>query len=132
MTAFDPYDVWLGIGPDEQPASHYRLLGLRAFESNADVIDHAADRHTAHLKSFAAGERAAFAQKLLGEINAARVCLLDAKAKAEYDAKLRGAKAVATPSVISVTAPKIPLSAAPVKSSAPIPARSEPAASASL
>ncbi len=29
---FDPYHKWLGIPPDEQPANHYRLLGLELFE----------------------------------------------------------------------------------------------------
>ena len=25
---FDPYHRWLGIPPEEQPADHYRLLGI--------------------------------------------------------------------------------------------------------
>ena len=41
--SFDPYHVWLGIPPDEQPPNRYRLLGIRAFEANQDVIDNAAD-----------------------------------------------------------------------------------------
>jgi hypothetical protein len=77
--AFDPYHVWLGIAPDEQPADHYRLLGLRAFEANPDVIDHAADRQATHLRSFSTGDRADIAQRLLNEAAAARVCLLDAQ-----------------------------------------------------
>ena len=40
--AFDPYHKWLGIPPEQQPASHYRLLGIAEFESDADVIDTAA------------------------------------------------------------------------------------------
>ena len=35
---FDPYHVWLGIPPEEQPPSHYRLLGLRPLEADGDVI----------------------------------------------------------------------------------------------
>jgi hypothetical protein len=125
MTAFDPYHVWLGIGPEEQPANHYRLLGLRTFESNADAIDHAADRHSAHLKSFAAGERADLAQKLLNEIAAARVCLLDAKAKAEYDAKLRALQ----PAMWRATLPVTPSPGTPPASPSPtpIPLRTESA-----
>ena len=46
---FNPYHVWLAIPPDEQPANFYRLLGVRQFETNADVIDSAADRQMAHL-----------------------------------------------------------------------------------
>jgi hypothetical protein len=41
---FDPYHQWLSIPPEEQPANHYRLLGLKTFESNADIIDSAAQR----------------------------------------------------------------------------------------
>ena len=26
---FDPYHIWLGIPPEEQPPNHYRLLGCR-------------------------------------------------------------------------------------------------------
>jgi hypothetical protein len=126
MTAFDPYHVWLGIPPEEQPANHYRLLGLRAFESNADVIDHAADRQMAHLRSFSAGERAGIAQKLLNEVSAARVCLLDAAKRAEYDARLNAALA---PAQAPVTLPAMP----PVSERAawkpmPIPAPAAPAA----
>ena len=41
-TSFDPYHKWLGIPPDQQPAHHYRLLGIGLFESDADVIEAAA------------------------------------------------------------------------------------------
>ena len=42
---FDPYYTWLGIRPEEQPADHYRLIGLRQFEENADVISNAVDQN---------------------------------------------------------------------------------------
>ena len=38
---------WLGIPADEQPPNHYRLLGLRVFEDDPEVIDAAADKHLA-------------------------------------------------------------------------------------
>ena len=41
--ATGPYHKWLGIVPDQQPASHYRLLAIEEFESDADVIDGAAE-----------------------------------------------------------------------------------------
>ena len=41
---FDPYHTWLGIPPEEQPADHYRLLGLRRFESNVEAIANAMDQ----------------------------------------------------------------------------------------
>ena len=42
--SFDPYYKWLGIPPDEQPPNHYRLLGVRDFEADAEVIENAADQ----------------------------------------------------------------------------------------
>ena len=53
--AFDAYYVWLGIGPEEQPANHYRLLGIRLFEPNPEVIESAADRQMAHIRTFQSG-----------------------------------------------------------------------------
>lgn len=86
---FDPYRKWLGIPPAEQPADHYRLLGVGRFEDDADTIDSAADRQMAHVRTFQAGPHSALSQQLLNEIAAARVCLLDSAKKAEYDARLR-------------------------------------------
>ena len=48
----DPYHVWLGIPPEEQPPNHYRLLGIAMFESQPDVIATAADRQMGHLRTF--------------------------------------------------------------------------------
>lgn len=86
---FDPYYTWLGIPTAEQPAHHYRLLGLNVFEGNPTVIDHAADRQMAHVRTFQSGKRAVASQKLLNEIARARVCLLNAEKKATYDSELR-------------------------------------------
>ena len=52
---FDPYYQWLGIPPHDQPPTHYRLLGLVPFESNDNVIDSAANRQMAHLKTMTTG-----------------------------------------------------------------------------
>ena len=87
---FDPYRKWLGIPPEEQPANFYRLLGLAVFERDADVISHAADRQMAHVRTFASGRFGALSQKLLNELSTARVCLLDATKKGQYDAMLKG------------------------------------------
>lgn len=88
---FDPYHTWLGIAPSEQPPNHYRLLGIALFEESRDVISNAADRQMAHIRTFQNGKHAAESQKLLNELSAARVTLLDPKKRAEYDAKLRAA-----------------------------------------
>jgi len=87
--SFDPYYTWLGIPPQQQPPNHYRLLGIELFESNPDVIESAADQRMAHLRSFQTGKHGHLTQKLLNEVAAAKICLLDAKKKAEHDATLQ-------------------------------------------
>jgi len=62
-----PINDWLGIPPTEQPANHYRLLGIALFEDGPSVIEHAADRQMAHLRTFQSGKHAAASQKLLNE-----------------------------------------------------------------
>ena len=86
---FDPYHVWLGIPREEQPANHYRLLSLTLFETNVDVIDGAADRQMAHLRTFQGGKNGELTQQLLNEVAVARVCLLDANKRAAYDKQLK-------------------------------------------
>jgi len=88
MADFDPYHKWLGIPPHEQPPNHYRLLGLALFEVDPDVIDAAANRQMAYLQQCATGSQVALSQKILNEVAAARVSLLNAKKKRGYDAAL--------------------------------------------
>ena len=108
---FDPYHQWLGIPPSEQPANHYRLLGINLFESDPDVIDAAANRQMVHLRSYQAGKRAALSQKLLNEVAAARVCLLDPARKTAYDEDLR--TRMEPPSVAEPSSPPVQISASP-------------------
>jgi serine/threonine-protein kinase len=89
MSEFDPYYHWLGIAPKDQPPNHYRLLGIETFEANADVISNAADRQMGHVRSYQGGKYASASQKILNEVAAARVCLLDPERKAAYDDRLR-------------------------------------------
>lgn len=89
MSAFDPYHKWLGIPPKDRPPSHYRLLGLEAFETDEDVIDAAANQRMAYLQGMASGEFGEHSQKLLNELAQARLCLMDRKKKAAYDKQLR-------------------------------------------
>ena len=86
---FDPYFKWLGIRPKDQPANHYRLLGIELFESDGDVIANGADARMTHVKTFQAGRYSAISQKILTELAAAKVCLYNPQKKAEYDAALR-------------------------------------------
>lgn len=91
---FDPYHKWLAIPPAEQPPNHYRLLALPLFETDPDVISSAADQRMGHVRSFQSGPHGKLSQKLLNEIAAARVCLLNPEKKAAYDEALRKQLAV--------------------------------------
>jgi hypothetical protein len=86
---FDPYLKWLGIRPQDQPANHYRLLGIDLFMDDPEVIEHAADRQMLHVRTFQAGKHADISQKILNEIATAKLCLLTAHKKATYDQSLR-------------------------------------------
>ena len=88
--AFDPYYIWLGIPPDDQPPNHYRLLGIELFEASGEVIEAAANRQMAYMQEVSSGEEHIDeAQKILGELSKARVCLLNGEKKTAYDADLR-------------------------------------------
>jgi len=86
---FDPYHKWLGIPPQDQPPNHYRLLGINLFESDADVIDAAAEKQMTYVRGCANGPHVAQSQKLLNELSAARLCLLDPKKRNVYDQELK-------------------------------------------
>ncbi len=85
---FDPYSKWLGVRDARRPPDHYALLGLEPQESDPDVIARAADQRMAHVRSFATGPRQALSQRILNELAAARVCLLEPQSKRRYDARL--------------------------------------------
>ena len=96
---FDPYHEWLGIPPDEQPANHYRLLGLELFEDDRGVIESVSLEQIAHIRTFAIGANSEQSQLLLNELSAARVTLLNLAQKAEYDQDLRQQLNIAPPPV---------------------------------
>ncbi|MBN1394776.1 MAG: hypothetical protein JW959_07120 [Pirellulales bacterium] len=85
---FDPYHKWLGIPAGDRPPNHYRLLGIEPLESDPEVICNAADARMALVKTFQAGRHSDDSQRLLNELAAAKVCLLNAEKKAEYDRRL--------------------------------------------
>lgn len=64
---------------------------MRPFEDKSEVIEHAADQRMGHLRNFQTGKHSNLSQKLLNEVAAARVCLLDPGKKAAYDRQLRQA-----------------------------------------
>ena len=86
---FDPYRKWLGIPANDQPPNHYRLLGIEVFESDPDVISNAADGRMGQIRTFQTGRHSDWSQRLLNEVAAARVCLLNEEKKAAYDGTLR-------------------------------------------
>lgn len=89
MDDYDVYHLWLGIPPEEQPPHHYRLLGLRLFEENVEVIRNAADRQRTHVKRLGINQFQEIGQNLLNEIEVAKICLLRPEKRAAYDADLQ-------------------------------------------
>ncbi len=125
--AFDPYLQWLGIRDPQRPPNHYRLLGVDVFESDADVLTHAADRQMAHVRTFQSGKHSAASQRLLNELAAAKICLLNEERKAAYDESLRVAgppingglaNEVTPPPVEPPLPPPVPLVPPPVQEAA--------------
>ncbi|MGW8257453.1 MAG: hypothetical protein ACWGMZ_08215, partial [Thermoguttaceae bacterium] len=87
--SFDPYHRWLGIPPKDQPAHHYRLLGIELFEDDPEVIRDAAQRQMAHVRNYQLGRHSALSQKILNELATAKTCLLDSDKKIAYDAEIK-------------------------------------------
>lgn len=86
---FDPYLQWLGIRDPQRPPNHYRLLALEPYEEDGDIIQNAADQRMGHVRTYQTGQYSRVSQLLLNEISAAKLCLLNSKKKADYDAQLR-------------------------------------------
>ena len=91
---FDPFCEWLEIEPHEHPVDHYRLLGLRRFESDPEMIEAAADERMKKIRSFQTGPRGRFTQPVLNALSQARLCLADPQERAGYDGQLRSAEQV--------------------------------------
>jgi len=106
--SFDPYYKWLGIPPRDQPPNHYRLLGIELLEADRDVIDAAANRLMTYLHELATGDDGQYAQTLLNEIAAARLCLLNPQKKAEYDKTVCGQVKSAIPVASPLPVPTPP------------------------
>lgn len=88
---FDPYLEWLGIPPQRRPPTYYDLLGLAAFESDADCVKQAALERINLVRQYKVGRREDAASNLERELTQAWDCLQDPRRKCEYDATLRGA-----------------------------------------
>jgi hypothetical protein len=115
MRDFDPYHKWLGIPRSEQPANHYRLLGIPLYEKDTDVIQAAADQRMAFVQSCATGEHMAKSQEVLNSLARARTCLLDPDRRRQYDAGLKAH--AASPWTAAQDVPALSRPAGPVASS---------------
>lgn len=102
---FDPYLQWLGIHDPQRPPNLYLLTGSALFEPDLIAIANAADRQMEQLRYHQAGPHAVEAQRLLQEVIAAKLCLLDPKRKADYDAWLHTQRNTA--STMSTAAPPV-------------------------
>jgi hypothetical protein len=85
---FDPYRKWLGIPNQGQAPNHYQLLGIPLGENDPDVIENAANRQMAHVRTFQAGKHGKVSQQILNELSSAKRVLLTADKKSAYDAQL--------------------------------------------
>ncbi len=85
---FDPYRKWLGIPSQDQAPNHYQLLGIPSGENDPDVIENAANRQMAHVRTFQAGKHSKLSQQILNELSTAKRVLLTSDKKSEYDAQL--------------------------------------------
>lgn len=85
---FDPYRKWLGIPQENQPPTHYQLLGIPEGEGDPDVIENAANRQMAHVRTFQSGKHSKLSQEILNQLASAKRVLLTPGKKAEYDAQL--------------------------------------------
>ena len=94
-------------------------------------------RQSGHLRTYQLGQHTALSQKLLNEVSAAKVCLLDPQRKAAYNARLRkeleAKKTPAPPQASSLpTAQPLSSEPAPRASSVPPVPAAEPAVDAGL
>jgi len=94
---FDPYHRWLGIPKEQQPPTHYRLLGISPDEEDREVIEEAAIRQSTHLRTYQAGQHAALCAKLLNEVAQARLTLVDPAKRQVYDSQLAAKAATGSP-----------------------------------
>jgi hypothetical protein len=82
VEAFDPYCKWLGIPPEEQPPTHYHMLGIPAFEGDVDIIRAAVEQRVLFLRTLQLSPQVKLAERLLNEVIAPPICLLDQEKKA--------------------------------------------------
>jgi len=85
---FDPYHKWLGIAKDQRPPTHYQLLSIPPGETDPEVIEDAAVRQSAHVRTYQIGTHADLCTRLLNEIAHAKQVLLNPAKRKVYDEQL--------------------------------------------
>ena len=84
---------WLGIPPDQRPASFYALCGVGDMTEDVEKIAASAKEHIKKLRPFAGHPvHGAAASKLLETVTKAMGALTDAESKKQYDLRLRSRK----------------------------------------
>ena len=89
---FDPYHVWLGIPKGMRPPTHYQLLRIPSGEKADEVIEAATERQSEYVRKCRVGEYTKLADRILYEIEEAKLCLLNPRLRKEYDEKLAEGK----------------------------------------
>src|SRR5262249_39047173 len=93
---FDPYESWLGIPSERRPLTFYDLLGLATMEADPSRIELAASERMELVRQYEIGPHSDLSRDILTELAYARLVLMDAGRRAEYDAELQS-RAVALP-----------------------------------
>lgn len=91
---FNPYREWLGLESGPSSPTYYQLLGIGPDESDVRVIQAAADRALAHVRSHRPGVHARVWAALLDELAAAKNCLTDPELRRRYDSQRAGEEAL--------------------------------------
>ncbi|WP_145382140.1 FHA domain-containing protein [Botrimarina mediterranea] len=87
LLVMDVYHKLLGIPPNEQPPTHYRLLAVEPFETDREVIANAARARCQFVKSVSL-TIPELTEPVLDAIMTAKRCLLDPVQRAAYDREL--------------------------------------------
>ena len=88
---FDPYHAWLDIPPGAN-IDHYALLGIRRYEHDVAMIAMAARNRTKSLLKLTSRvppTKLPLITQIIDEVHAAEKCLIAAKSRNAYDARLR-------------------------------------------
>jgi hypothetical protein len=89
--AFDPYWEWLQLADLGAPLDHYRLLGIRPFEDNPQVIQHACMLRVAELLRHERDPQGHRVPAICEQVEDAAACLIDPRRRREYEQQLLGA-----------------------------------------